>query len=148
MPVAAVPILSGSSCCPCASQDGCNCGGGTCLLQCQLKSGITTLIGFSEFVDPSSPPKKYLNLTIDDDWLGCSFSSGNTSCSPETPFVGSYHTVQPVASYDSMTGVLTPAVAKACGVVMLPCVPHEINCIPFDQGDPPRPGAVRMLSKR
>ncbi len=132
-------IVGPSGCCPCGQQSGCSCAGsGSCTLQCQSKGGIGTLIGFSEFTSPSTPPKKYLNIEIDYDFLGCVFSSGNPTCAPQgNVFIGSYHNINANGGYDATTAVFTPASAKACGTVGDPCVAHEIGCSPFDVVNPP-----------
>lgn len=45
--------------CPC-------CTGNVCALECRSKASVGNLCGFSEFVDPSVPPKKYRRM----DWDG------------------------------------------------------------------------------
>lgn len=61
-------VVAGNSgaCCTCDQfvSDGCSCNGGiACSLDCRSKGGFAVLCGFSEFVNPSDPPKKYLTLT-------------------------------------------------------------------------------------
>jgi hypothetical protein len=55
---------SGGGCCPCSEQVGCDCSAIPCSSQCRYKGGIASLCGFSEFVDPSVPPKKYLQRRL------------------------------------------------------------------------------------
>lgn len=66
-------------CCPCPSQDGCNCGSGSCALSCQKKNadGGADLCGFSEYGTPSSPPRKYRIQSFNEDFTFCSFGPGD-----------------------------------------------------------------------
>lgn len=52
----------GGGCCTCAQQVGCNCG--QCNLRCRSKTGIAELCGYSEYVTPSVPPRKFRRKTM------------------------------------------------------------------------------------
>ena len=70
-------------------------------------SSTPTLIGYSEFVDPSTPPKKYLNNTVFGDFdyfVVPSSQCGN--CAAVVERVSQYW--NGTASYNPLTGVGTP----------------------------------------
>lgn len=61
------------------------CGGGSnCGLECQFKAGFAELCGYSEFTEPSLPPKKYKRKTITGSMVKCVYARNNCleeSCS-------------------------------------------------------------------
>ena len=79
----------------------CGCCGDACSSQCQYQSGTATLVGYSEFADPSVPPKKYLVLTGSGTQGRCSTRSDNTTDGSDSiTWSGSNY-------YDPLTAVKT-----------------------------------------
>lgn len=71
------------TCCPCSNQDGCQCSGGNCSLQCRTRVGTATLCGFDEFGTPSNPPRKFRKKTVKTDsgdpFKTCDYGSNDCS---------------------------------------------------------------------
>lgn len=57
-------VVGGGGCCPCEQQSGCDCSAVPVTSECRSKTGIAELCGFSEFVDPTDPPRKYRRRTV------------------------------------------------------------------------------------
>ena len=73
-----------------SSTTGANCGCchqpptpcislGTALLECRIRGGTATLCGFSEFVSPSSPPKKYRVKSYGGTYITCEWDDAGCS---------------------------------------------------------------------
>lgn len=67
------------------SKGCCDCRG--CGLECRSKSGTATLCGFSEFTNPSTPPRKYRRKTITGKVTQCDWPA--EGCQP-VPCAGTY----------------------------------------------------------
>ncbi len=84
--------------------------GGTCLatgLNCRVRGGTATLIGYSEFVSPSTPPKKYRKKAFSGRNDRCNFNSA-ADCNAGTPIQGSDASVFGLTcQYDKTTGLLS-----------------------------------------
>ncbi len=109
-------IVGPSGCCPCGQQSGCSCAGsGNCSLQCQSKGGFGTLIGFSEFVDPSTPPRKFRR--IDQSNSQTIESYGDGICSPP-PTDTQTCTLEGSGEYDRLTADYSQSGSNNCGDVV------------------------------
>ncbi len=90
------------------TENPCECCEGHAPLQmlCRQRGGVASLIGYSEFVSPSTPPKKYLENTF----TGISgqdiFTTRNVTCGMplDCDVIQSWSGVN---SYDPITGVYT-----------------------------------------
>jgi hypothetical protein len=76
-------------------------------MSCRTRGGTASLIGFSEFASPSTPPKKYRIKT----WTGrhdrCNYST-QANCNAGTPIQGSDASIRTlVCTYNKTTGALT-----------------------------------------
>jgi hypothetical protein len=73
-------------------------------VSCKLQGGTATLIGFSEFASPSSPPKKYLHYAMSGTITASFYATGDCSGS----ITGTESTtLSGTAVYDLVTGGLT-----------------------------------------
>lgn len=52
----------------------------TTLVACRTRAGTATLCGFSEYISPSLPPKKYRTQTLSGQWLVCNWVNQSTIC--------------------------------------------------------------------
>lgn len=107
---------------PCAC-----CGIGGVTMFCRTRGGTASLVGCSEFVSPSTPPKKYrlsqqsgstqTNYYTPSDSSCSTPPSGNTNCS----YSGS-------TQYNAMTGVPTDSGGVNCGSGLIPGGSQCISC--------------------
>jgi hypothetical protein len=94
--------------------------------ECRTKTGEATLIGYDEFVDPSTPPRKYRHRTLysRNDAI---YYTGMGNCLG-TP-IDSWCIVQGEFTYDAITGVRTGGATAVCSYGVQPD-PTEIG--PFN----------------
>lgn len=58
------------------SNGSCCCGGGICFIQCSTRGGMAELCGFSVYVFPTVPPKKYRIRTLSGGWQSSVWADG------------------------------------------------------------------------
>lgn len=125
---------------------------GTALLECRIRGGTATLIGFSEYTTPSSPPRKFRIETIGGSFFTCDSDptlSGQVPASCAGPRITvSHRDYSGAASYNALTGVLTNNQKDQFFItsnsIVQPCTPagafstNETFALPFQ----PRGGTV------
>lgn len=52
----------------------CQCCGTPGTLECRTRGGTATLVGHDEFTSPSTPPKKYRDMSVSGYWATCDYS--------------------------------------------------------------------------
>lgn len=118
-------------------------------LVCASESGTATLCGSSEFTNPSTPPKKYRNLSVSGYWQTCNWDSANGACTGATGN-SDRMTYQGSCSRNSATCGITNTLERLYGSTSLqPCNPpagshydnlecdRPYNPVNFSNGDYP-----------
>jgi hypothetical protein len=88
--------------------DPCCCGG-NCGIDCRSRGGTAALVGWEEFADPSSPPKKYLKKTFSGFTEECS-SFADSSCASSIGFERQVYSGE--CTFDPDTGLVSITTAK------------------------------------
>jgi hypothetical protein len=129
LPVLLQKALGSSSCCNCNQQVDCSCVI-ACSLSHRVKAGTATLVGFSEYISPSTPPKKFLRKEFTGTYKLQQYS--NTD-----PCTIAWNLCQMIftgeGDYDPNTGLITTNSGDLyCDDTFCPCGGSEPRHVPWD----------------